>query len=90
MNCYYILLKGNSSDESFIHESDDESSDDEKLWAKEVQKNYRLIRRNERIKEQESEDADNDTIVKNGSKLDDIKNDVKFEEGEPEKKKRNK
>lgn len=40
--------------------------------------------------EQESEDEDSSPIVQNGSKLDDIKNDVKFEEGEPEKKKRNK
>ncbi|XP_067213552.1 nucleolar protein 10 [Linepithema humile] len=83
--------QGNSSDDSFIHDgSNDESSDDEKSWVKEVRKNYRLIKRNERMKEQESEDEDNNPIDKNGLKLDDIKNEVKFEEGEPEKKKRNK
>lgn len=76
-------LKGNSSDESFIHDSFD-SSDDEKPWAKEVRKNYRLIRKNEREKEQEnSGEEDNNPAAKNEPRLDKIKNDVKFEEGEP-------
>lgn len=86
----YIYFKGDSSDESFIHDSsDDDSSDDEKPWVKEVQKNYRLIKKNEREKEQENEEDDN-LIVKNEPEMNKVKNEVKFEEGGPEKKKRNK
>lgn len=81
---------GNSSDESFIHDSpDDDSSDDDKVWVKEVRKNYRLIRKNEREEEQESDGEDNAT-AKNEAELDEIKNDVKFQEGGLEKKKQNK
>ncbi|EZA53311.1 hypothetical protein DMN91_005222 [Ooceraea biroi] len=79
-----------SSDESFIHDSDDESSDDEKPWVKEVQKNYRLIRKNKREREEESGDENNDSVVKNEPKLDEIQNNVKFEVGEPVKKKQSK
>lgn len=87
------MHKGNSSDESFIHDSpDDDSSDDDKVWVKEVRKNYRLIKRNEREKEQErtSDDEDNDAITKNETQLDKIKNNVKFQEGGLEKKRQNK
>lgn len=78
-----FFLKGNSSDESFIHDSSD-SSDDEKLWAKEVRKNYRLIKKNEREKEQESSgEEDNNSIMQNKPGLDKVKNNVKFEEGKP-------
>lgn len=80
-------LKGESSDESIMYGNSD-SSDDEKTWAKEVRKNYRLLRKNEREKEQEqeqenSEEEDNNLVAKDVSKLDKIKNDVKFEEGKP-------
>lgn len=82
---------GNSSDESFIHDSpDDDSSDDDKVWVKEVRKNYRLIKKNEREEEQGSDDEDNDATAKNEAELDEIKNDVKFQEGGLEKKKQNK
>lgn len=87
------MHKGNSSDESFIHDSpdDDDSSDDEKPWVKEVRKNYRLMRKNEREKEQESSDEDNDATAKDEAELDEIKNNkVKFQEGGLEKKKQNK
>lgn len=86
-------LQGNSSDESFIHDSpDDDSSDDDKVWVKEVRKNYRLIKRNERETEQErsSDNEDNDAITKNETEIDKFKNDVKFQEGGLEKKKQNK
>ncbi|XP_029159184.1 nucleolar protein 10 [Nylanderia fulva] len=83
--------QGNSSDESFIHDSpDDDSSDDDKMWVKEVRKNYRSIKRNQREEEQNSDDEDNDATTKNETKLDKIKNDVKFQEGGLEKKKQNK
>ncbi|XP_011860145.1 PREDICTED: nucleolar protein 10 [Vollenhovia emeryi] len=83
--------KGNSSDESFIHDSsDDDSSDDEKPWAKEVRKNYRLMKRKERENEQKNEDDDDDLITRNDSRMNETKRNVIFEEGGPEKKKRNK
>ncbi|XP_014479583.1 PREDICTED: nucleolar protein 10 isoform X2 [Dinoponera quadriceps] len=75
--------QGRSSDESFIHDSSD-SSDDEKLWAKEVRRNYRLIRKNEREKEQEnSGEEDNNPAAENEPRLKKAKNVVKFEEGKP-------
>ncbi|GAB1859529.1 Nucleolar protein 10 [Camponotus japonicus] len=82
--------QGNSSDESLIHDSpDDDSSDDEREWVKEVRKNYRLIRRNER--EKESDDEDNDATVKNDmTAKNEIHNDIKFQEGGLERKKQNK
>lgn len=83
----------NSSDESFVHDSsDDDSSDDEKPWAKEVRKNYRLMRKNEREKELESDsnEDDNNLISNNELRTNEIKREVKFEEGGPERKKRNK
>ncbi|XP_018404472.1 PREDICTED: nucleolar protein 10-like [Cyphomyrmex costatus] len=82
--------KGNSSDESFIHDSsDNDSSDNEKQWVKEVRKNYRLIKKNEREKEQLNEDSIN-PISKDELKMDKIKSQVKFEDGGPQKKKQNK
>lgn len=54
-----------------------------------MQKNYRLIKKNEREKEQENEEDDN-LIVKNELEMNKVINEVKFEEGGPEKKKRNK
>ncbi|KYQ46949.1 Nucleolar protein 10 [Trachymyrmex zeteki] len=87
---YEDKSKGNSSDESFIHDSsDNDSSDDEKQWVKEVQKNYRLIKKNEREREQQNEDNIN-LIPKDELKIDEIKNQVKFEDGGPQKKKQNK
>ncbi|KYN31596.1 Nucleolar protein 10 [Trachymyrmex septentrionalis] len=87
---YEKQSKGNSSDESFIHDSsDNDSSDDEKQWVKEVQKNYRLIKKNEREREQQNEDNIN-LIPKYELKMDKIKNQVKFEDGGPQKKKQNK
>ncbi|XP_012542067.1 nucleolar protein 10 [Monomorium pharaonis] len=81
--------KGNSSDESFVHDSsDNDSSDDEKPWVKEVRKNYRLIKKNERKREQESDD--NNLITRNEPEINKVRSEVKFEEGGPEKKKRNK
>lgn len=85
----YFSFKGNSSDESFVHDSsDNDSSDDEKSWVKEVRKNYRLIKKNEREREQENEE--DNLIAKNEPKMDKIKNEVKFEEGSPQMKKQNK
>ncbi|KAG5319778.1 NOL10 protein, partial [Acromyrmex heyeri] len=84
---YEDKSKGNSSDESFIHDnSDNDSSDDEKQWVKEVQKNYRLIKKNEREREQ---NEDNINLIPK-YELDKIKNQVKFEDGGPQKKKQNK
>ncbi|KAG5327552.1 NOL10 protein, partial [Pseudoatta argentina] len=86
-NIYEDKSKGNSSDESFIHDnSDNDSSDDEKQWVKEVQKNYRLIKKNEREREQ---NEDNINLIPK-YELDKIKNQVKFEDGGPQKKKQNK
>lgn len=86
----FLCVKDNSSDESFIHDSSD-SSDDEKPWVKQVQKNYRLIKKNERERELENADEDNDSdVVKDEPKLDQIENNVKFEAGESVKKKQNK
>ncbi|XP_011645134.1 nucleolar protein 10 [Pogonomyrmex barbatus] len=83
--------KGNSSDESLLHDnSDEDSSDDEKSWVKEVRKNYRLIKKNEREQEQESQTEDNNLAAENDSEMNEIKTKVKFEEGGLEKKKRNK
>jgi len=83
-------FKGNSSDESFIHDSsDNDSSDNEKRWVKEVQKNYRLIKKNEREREQQNENNIS-LIPKYEWKMDKIKNQVKFEDGDPQKKKQNK
>jgi len=77
-------------DENFFYDSSvNDSSDDEKPWVKEVQKNYRLIKKNEKKRERENED-DNNLITRNELKLDKIKNEVKFEEGGPQKKKQNK
>lgn len=86
----FSFCKGNSSDESFIHDSpDDDSSDDEKEWVKQVRKNYRLIRRNER--EKESDNENNDTTAKDETTAkNEIQNDIKFQEGGQERKKQNK
>ncbi|KYN19287.1 Nucleolar protein 10 [Trachymyrmex cornetzi] len=87
---YEDKSNGNSSDESFIHDSsDNDSSDDEKQWVKEVQKNYRLIKKTEREREQQNEDNIN-PIPKYELKMDKIKDQVKFEDGGPQKKKQNK
>lgn len=73
-----------------LHDSSgDDSSDDEKSWVKEVRRNYRTIKHNERIREQENAEEDGDN-AKNESNLEQIKNDVRLEEGEPGKKKQNK
>lgn len=48
------------------------------------------MRKNEREKEQESDDEDNNATTKNETELDEIKHDVKFQEGGLEKKKQNK
>ncbi|XP_043496596.1 nucleolar protein 10 [Polistes fuscatus] len=45
--------RNSSSDESFIH---DDSSDDEKTWAKDVRKQYRMIKRNRQREEEEEEE----------------------------------
>lgn len=95
---YYIFSsssKGNSSDESLIHDSsDDDSSDDDKSWVKEMRKNYRTIKHNERIKEQENEEKSDNVLEKNEPKLEQAtKSDEAkfvFEEGEPGRKKQNK
>jgi len=77
-------------DENFFYDSSvNDSSDDEKSWVKEVRKNYRLIKKNEKKRERENED-DNNLITRNELKIDKIKNEVKFEEGDPQKKKQNK
>ncbi|XP_076651858.1 nucleolar protein 10-like [Halictus rubicundus] len=76
-----------SSDESFIH--DDSSSDDEKPWAKEVKRNYRLIRRNERQNEEEEENAkDDEQSAENRTRLYEIKDHVQFKDARPIAKKR--
>lgn len=81
-------FKGNSSDENMFHDSsDNDSSDSEKPWVKEVRKNYRLIKKNEREKQQEDDD---NLIARNEPRMNEIKYEVKFEEGGPERKKRNK
>ncbi|EFN87882.1 nucleolar protein 10 [Harpegnathos saltator] len=78
--------QGNNSDESVKYDSSD-SSDDEKLWAKEVRKNYRLLKKNEREEEEEEQEnsgeEDNNPAAKNEPRLGKIRNGVKFEEGEP-------
>jgi len=77
-------------DENFFYDNSvNDSSDDEKPWVKEVRKNYRLIKKNEKKRERENED-DNNLITRNEPKIDKIKNEVKFEEGGPQKKKQNK
>lgn len=50
-----------------------------------MRKNYRLLRKNQREKEQEgsSGEEDNNSATRNEPKLDKVKNNVKFEEGEP-------
>jgi len=90
-------FKGNSSDESFIHDSSDDSSDDEKPWAKEMRKNYRLLKKNEREREQENEDEENNSVIKNESDLDESNeadmlndNDMCLDTGGLEEKKQNK
>lgn len=73
----------NSSDESFIH--DDSSSEDEKLWVKEVKNQYRLIKKNEkRIQE------NNDEHIENEPQLYEIKENVEFKDAKPVVKKQNK
>ncbi|XP_076683984.1 nucleolar protein 10 lethal (2) 34Fd [Andrena cerasifolii] len=63
-----------SSDESFIH--DDSSSEDEKPWVKEVRKQYRLIKRKERLSEERDESG-------NEPKLYEIKENVEFKDAKP-------
>ncbi|XP_076236423.1 nucleolar protein 10-like isoform X2 [Calliopsis andreniformis] len=80
----------NSSDESFIH--DDSSSEDEKTWVKEVKKQYRLIKKNERQNEETDED---DTESKNQGSANqpqfyEIKENVEFKDAKPVVKKQNK
>lgn len=70
---------GGSSDESFIH--DDSSSEDEKPWVKEVKKQYRLIKKNER--DADEKQAEEDEASQNQPKLYEIKEDVEFREAKP-------
>ncbi|KAG7212660.1 hypothetical protein KM043_012941 [Ampulex compressa] len=80
--------KGNSSsDESFIHDS---SSEDEKPWAKEVKKQYRLIKKNERLKDDEEEIEREKQSSMNQPRLYEIRDDVEFREAKPVAKKREK
>lgn len=80
----------NSSDESFIHD-DDSSSEDEKVWVKEVKKQYRLIRKNEKQARELG-----DQSVEDGSEsirqpqFYEIKENVEFKDAKPVTKKRNK
>jgi hypothetical protein len=90
-------FKGNSSDESLIHDSSDDSSDDEKPWAKEMRKNYRLLKKNEREREQENGDEEENSATKNELELDESnepdildENDMCLEIGGLEEKKQNK
>ncbi|KAH0946862.1 hypothetical protein HN011_009455 [Eciton burchellii] len=89
--------QGNSSDESLIHDSSDDSSDDEKPWAKEMRKNYRLLKKNEREREQENGDEGENSAIKNELELDESnepdildENDMCLEIGGLEEKKQNK
>lgn len=77
-----FLFIDNSSDESFIHDNSD-SSDDEKPWVKEVQKQYRLIRRSEREKEEESLDEDDNQTEKKQPQFYEIKDNVEFKGVKP-------
>ncbi|XP_076220571.1 nucleolar protein 10 lethal (2) 34Fd [Nomia melanderi] len=77
-----------SSDESFIH--DDSSSDDERGWVKEVKKQYRLIRKNERENEEKEENANNDESSESRSHLYEIKDGVEFKDAKPIAQKKNK
>ncbi|XP_054011810.1 nucleolar protein 10 [Hylaeus anthracinus] len=79
----------NSSDESFIH--DDSSSEDEKPWVREVKKQYRLIKKNERQNEVEDENVkDNEQKLGNHSRLYEIKEHVEFRDAKPVAKRQNK
>ncbi|CAK9816022.1 Nucleolar protein 10 [Anthophora plagiata] len=72
----------NSSDESFIH--DDSSSEDEKHWVREVKKQYRLIKKNEREAEESDVDVkDTDERVANQPQLYEIKENVEFKDAKP-------
>ena len=61
------MIKGKTSADEDLHDS---SSDDEKIWAKEVQKKYRMLKRNERQREleekseEELEEKDSDKKTK--------------------------
>ncbi|OAD57878.1 Nucleolar protein 10 [Eufriesea mexicana] len=79
----------NSSDESFIH--DDSSSEDEKLWVKEVKKQYRLIKKNEKQMQENNQSIEsNNEHVENQPQLYEIKDNVEFKDAKPITKKRNK
>nr|XP_012135821.1 PREDICTED: nucleolar protein 10 [Megachile rotundata] len=79
----------NSSDESFIH--DDSSSEDEKVWVKEVKKQYRLMKKNERQKQEDDEDVESaDEQAENGPRLYEIKDNVEFKDAKPIAKRQNK
>ncbi|KZC14596.1 PREDICTED: nucleolar protein 10 [Dufourea novaeangliae] len=81
----------NSSDESFIHD-DSSSSEDEKPWVKEVKKQYRLIRKNERQNEEnDASEVNNDQDVRSRTKLYEIRDDnVEFRDAKPISKRQNK
>lgn len=85
-----LVLSDNSSDESFIH--DDSSSEDEKPWAKEVKKQYRLIKRKNETQSEEQDQSveDDDERVKSEPRLYEIKEDVEFRDAKPVAKKQSK
>jgi len=86
-------FKGKSSDESLIHDSSDDSTDDERSWVKEMRKNYRLLKKKQREKEREEENMneEEDFVVKNEiDELHDItENDINFDSDDPEKEEQN-
>lgn len=84
-----FAISGNSSDESFIH--DDSSSEDEKVWVKEVKKQYRLMKKNEREKQEDDESEKNiDEYKETEPKLYEIKENVEFKDAKPVAKRLNK
>ncbi|XP_046145065.1 nucleolar protein 10 isoform X2 [Osmia bicornis bicornis] len=83
----------NSSDESFIH--DDSSSEDEKVWVKEVKKQYRLMKKNEQQQQREIQEEDEsvkntDEHRENEPKFYEIKENVEFKDAKPVAKRLNK
>ncbi|CAL7942770.1 unnamed protein product [Xylocopa violacea] len=79
----------NSSDESFIHD-DDSSSEDEKVWIKEVKKQYRLIRKNEKQAQEGDQSVEDDNKSIHQPQFYEIKENVEFKDAKPVTKKRNK